>query len=95
MASTIIDKENNIAYSGFAVVTKNNSIGLAIDDAYTEIIAYRYFNLNHEFMSYDYEIIIANFIEDIVGRDMITSLYFNANFSIAFATPSSSLDVVI
>ena len=81
MASTIMDKENNIAYSGFAVVTKNNSIGLAIDDAYTEILLKRYFDSKNIDDTYDYEIIITLLIEDLVGSEKMTNLYFNANLS--------------
>lgn len=79
MSSSIVDKEKRISFSGFSQITSNNVLGLALDDAYTEIIAYRYFNLNHEFMSYDYEIIITTLIEDIIGKDKMTTFYFNAN----------------
>lgn len=76
MSTTNIDKEKNIIFSGFAQIGKNN-IGIAIDDAYTEILLFRYFNLNREYMSYEYEVAITSLIEELVG-DM-TILYFNAN----------------
>jgi len=79
MSSSVVDKEKRISFSGFSQTSDNSSIGLAIDDAYTEILAYRYFNLNEEFMSYDYEIIITTLIEDIISKDKMTNLYFNAN----------------
>ena len=78
MASTIVDKEKNIIFSGLSQIGKNN-IGIALDDAYTEILLYRYFNLNKEYMSYDYEVEITNLIEQIVGATKMTTMYFNAN----------------
>lgn len=79
MSSSIVDKENRISFSGFSQIRDDNETGIALDDAYTEILAYRYFNLNEEFMSYDYEIIITTLIEEIVGIEKMTNLYFNAN----------------
>jgi len=79
MSSSIVDNENRVSFSGFCQVTDNNEIGIALDDAYTEILAFRYFNLNTDYMSYDYEIIITSLIEDIIGKDKMTTLYFNAN----------------
>lgn len=79
MSSTYVDEERKISFSGLCQISDNSSIGLAIDDAYTEILAYRYFNLNKKYMSYDYEIIITTLIEEIIGKDTMTSLYFNAD----------------
>ena len=79
MSSSVVDKEKRISFSGFSQISDNNEIGIALDDAYTEILAHRYFNLNPNYMSYDYEIIISTLIEDIVGKDKMTNLYFNAN----------------
>lgn len=79
MSSTIIDKKNNIAYSGFSQTGKNFSIGIALDDAYTEMLLFRYFNFDKEYMCYEYEIIITSLIEDVVGKKRMTSYYFNAN----------------
>ena len=79
MSSSIIDKEKRISFSGFSQIRDNDEIGIALDDAYTEILAYRYFNLNPDYMSYDYEIIITTLIENIIGKDKMTNLYFGAN----------------
>ena len=79
MSSSVVDKEKRISFSGFSQMNDNSIICLAIDDAYTEMLAYRYFKLNPAYMSYDYEIIITTLIEDIVGKDKMTNLYFNAN----------------
>jgi len=79
MSSTIIDKDKKIAFSGFAQVKDDSSIGLAIDDGYTEVLLYRYFDFNKEFMSYDYEIVITSLIEEIIGTEKMTNFYFNAS----------------
>ena len=81
MSSTIIDKYNKIAYSGFYQTNKydNEEIGVALDDAYTEMLLYRLFNISKEYTSYEYEISITKIIEEIVSVDTMTNLYFNAN----------------
>lgn len=76
MASTIID--GNMIFSGFCQIGEIN-IGVAIDEAYTEILLHRYFGSNDEYLSYDYEVAIITLIEAIVGQNKMTSLYFNAN----------------
>lgn len=79
LGSTIIDKIKKIVFSGFCQIIDDTQIGMALDDAYTEMLAYRYFNLNYEYMAYDYEIIITALIEEIIGKDKMTNYYFNAN----------------
>lgn len=81
MSSTIIDNYNGVAYSGFYQTNKDDSdeIGFALDDAYTDMLLYRLFNIDKEFISYQYEISITKIIEDIVSKDIMVNLYFNAN----------------
>lgn len=79
MSSTIVDKKNNVAYSGFSQSGKKFSIGISLDDAYTEMLLFRYFNFDKEYMCYKYEIIITRLIENVVGKKRMTSYYFNAN----------------
>ena len=76
MSSTIIDKKKQISYSGFY---HNKEIGIALDDAYTEIILSRLFNINEKYLSYEYEISITRIIEEIVTKERMTNLYFTAN----------------
>lgn len=78
MSSTVLDREKNMVFSGFSQIGKVG-IGIALDDAYTEILLYRYFNLDKEYMSYKYEVIITTLIEDIIGKDKMTNLYFKAD----------------
>jgi len=79
MSSTIRGRNKEIAFSGLSQVRTNNSIGVALDDGYTEVLLYRYFNVDKEYMSYDYEFIIVSLIEDILSKDKMTKLYFNGN----------------
>lgn len=79
MSSSIVDENKKVSFSGFSQISDTEEIGLALDDAYTEMLVYRYFNLNTNYMSYDYEIIITTLIENIIGKDKMTNLYFNAN----------------
>lgn len=78
MSSSIVDKENNIIYSGLSQISDEN-INISVDEAYTEILLYRYFNFNKIYMSYDYQVDITYLIEKIVGKDKMTTCYFNAN----------------
>ena len=81
MSSTIIDHYNQIAYSGFYQTNKedNEEIGYALDDAYTDMLLYRLFNIDKEYISYQYEIEIAKILEEILSQEKMTNLYFNAN----------------
>jgi len=81
MSSTIIDENNKIAYSGFYQTNKDDSeeIGFALDDAYTDILLYRLFNVSDKHISYQYEIEVTKILEEIVSEYLMINLYFNAN----------------
>lgn len=81
MSSTIIDKENIVAFSGFSQIGQSVPIGVALDDGYTELLLYRLFNLNKQHMTYKYEVMISTVIEEIITKDKMINLYFNANLS--------------
>ena len=55
MSSTYVDNNTDMIFSGFSQIGKNN-IGIAMDDAYTEMLVYRLFDFNKDYMSYQYEI---------------------------------------
>lgn len=78
MSSTIVDKKTNIAFSGFSQIG-TSSVGISLDEAYTEILLYRYFNFDKSLMSYKYEVEIVKLIDEIIGKDIMTNLYFNAD----------------
>lgn len=72
-------KSNNNTYVGF----RNNFIGNAINEGYTQLLTERYFNNGNRYLicSYNYYVNIAKIIEDIVGKEMMTDLYFNADLN--------------
>lgn len=79
MASTIKSESGRVAFSGLSQVRTEDSIGVALDDGYTEILLYRYFDLDKEYMSYNYEVLIISLLEEIISKDRMTELYFTAN----------------
>ena len=87
MASSVFDNEKKIGYSGFKQVynkpgseLKGISIGVGINEGYTELLAHRYFGDKHKFSkSYEFEVGIVEKLEIIVGQDEMKRLYLNAN----------------
>lgn len=79
MSSTTIDKKNSIAFSGFSQITKDIGIGIALDDGYTEKLLYKYFDLDKEEMTYKYEILISELVEEIIAEEKMINYYFTAN----------------
>lgn len=79
VSSTILDKKRNIAFSGFSQIGNSMPIGIALDDGYTELLLYRLFNVNKEYLTYKYEIIMSSLIEQIIEKEKMKKLYFNAN----------------
>lgn len=79
MSSSLIDKEIGVAFSGFSQIGHSIPIGVSLDDGYTELLVYRLFNLNKEHMTYKYEVIISALIEEIITKEKMMNLYFNAN----------------
>lgn len=76
MSSTIVEGKN--IFSGFAQIN-NMGIGISLNDAYTEILLHRLFNIEKEYESFKYEVTITNLLEEIVTEKKMTNLYFNAN----------------
>ena len=56
----------------------NNKLGRAITEGYTELLTKRYFN--YVGSCYLYEESIASALENIIGKDIMGSLYLNASF---------------
>lgn len=80
MSSTIYDANANIEFCGFSQINNNVVIGNALNEGYTELLNNRYFGpIPKDDSCYEYEKLIASLVEDIIGRDKMTSLYFNAD----------------
>ena len=82
MSSTIYDKNNNRRFSGFEQLdfVSDQRIGVGLTEGYTENLVEKFFcddlTLNY---SYRYEKNISSLLEEILGSELMQSLYFNAN----------------
>ena len=74
MASATISK--GVIYSGFYQLSSAGVIGVALKEAYTELLARRYFN---KACSYNAIVKIVEKLERIVTKDTMESLYLNAD----------------
>ena len=78
MASTC-KKEKSI-FSGFSQsskIGKNRLIGRALNEGYTQLLVKRYFNINCK--TYLLETLVASKIEEIVTKNKMEIMYFDAN----------------
>lgn len=94
MASSF--KRNNIYYCGFMQHNGHTgSIGSGINEGYTNLLVEHYFGL--KIRSYKNEVMIARQIENIIGREKMEQLYFQANLQglIGELCKYSSLDEVL
>mgnify|MGYP003571262627 CR=1 FL=1 len=55
------------------------SIGNALNEGYTEIMANRYFYIDIEYSGYEYFINMASKLEEIVGKEKMEKCYLHAN----------------
>ena len=78
MASSYRDQENGILYSGFHQKGKEINLGNGINEGYTELLANRYSNINDS-SCYIFETKVAKELEEIIGKDLMQSLYLQAN----------------
>ena len=71
------------SYSGFHFINYNSRIkstGVGINEGYTQLLAEKYFN-ESEFVSnvYQYMVIISKYLENIVGKEKMQSLYMRSD----------------
>ncbi len=78
MASSYRDQENGISYSGFHQKGKGINLGNGINEGYTELLANRYSNIVDS-NCYIFETETAKILEKIIGKDLMQSLYLQAN----------------
>ena len=89
-SSTRVDLENNVIYSGFSQMhihkedpRKNEVYGIGINEGFTQYLANKLFDPNHNAISaysvYQEEQAIARALEKIVGEEKLRSLYFRAD----------------
>ena len=69
----------NDSICGFHYLSKGLSIGMAINEGYTDIMANRYFNSDISCSFYAREIKYYDVLEEVLGTETIEKLYMNAN----------------
>lgn len=82
MATTRVDKENNIIFSGFrqTFIKNHKTIGIGINEGYTELVNSRYFKTNHHTKTkYELEVAICKSLEIIIGKEKMEKFYFEAD----------------
>ncbi len=84
MSSSIYDKEKGIQYSGFEQFYEDDGydIGEGLDEGYTELLTHRYFGQKYDIgLSYQFEVATVYKLENIIGQEKMSELYFHANLS--------------
>ncbi len=76
MASSYYDSKAKAEFCGFHQTNPTISIGVGLNEGYTELLTIRFTKKNY---SYIYETYIADIIEKIIGKDKMQKLYFSAN----------------
>ena len=89
-ATTRVDKENGVIYSGLSQMfinkedeKKNEVYGIGINEGLTQYYANKFFDPNHEltpaYSIYEEEQMIAKVLEKIVGEEKLQSFYFRSD----------------
>ncbi len=66
----------NTAFSGFS----QDDVGIGLDEGYTEFLTRRYFGKSRTFITnYEDQVKLVSFIEKVVGKNKMESLYLKAN----------------
>jgi hypothetical protein len=78
-SSTIIN--DDYVYCGFSVKKygTNRTFGISLMEGYTQLLNIRYFNDQRRNKSYSFEKLICSFLEEIVGQNIMETLYFKAS----------------
>lgn len=76
MASTKMD-DDNVTRTGFHYINKHGNVGIGINEGYTYLLSKRYFEDSK--YGYNYELVIAEKLEEIIDKEKMESLYLNAN----------------
>jgi len=67
-----------IIKNGFYLNHSNISIGIGLNEGYTEYLSRKYFGKNDNLYYYDFEVVVAKCIEDIIGKNKMESFYLRA-----------------
>lgn len=66
-------------YVGFSLFSDNKDIGYGINEGYTQHLTLNYFPDKVVDYAYEYEVICAEALDEIVGKNNMEQLYFNAD----------------
>lgn len=79
-SSTILDRKQGIEFSGFEQYNRKNSIGVGINEGYTELLNVRIFSSSREKIAYLEEVRIVRMLELFFEDEKeMTSMYFNCD----------------
>lgn len=80
VASSI--QNNRVIFSGFFQSVGSSTLGMGINEGYTELLTRRYFHdENYVRNSYDNQIVFAAMLEKIVGEKEMNHLYLTSNLN--------------
>ena len=83
LAALKYDEELDDYYGGFSQSTIDNNLGRALDEAYTDLLTYRYFAksimVGYTDSCYAPYILIAHLLESVIGSKKMEEYYFNAD----------------
>lgn len=87
MASSVYNERKRLCYSGFSQVYYSpinryvgNNIGFGINEGYTELMAYRYFERERGIpITYEFEVGVVEHLEKIIDQKEMEKLYLTAN----------------
>lgn len=79
LASNSFIKDNDMV--GFYQYDHKKNLGQGLNEGYTELLTRRYFGKNNDSYSYEFEVIIAKCLEDIIGMKKMQSLYLRADLA--------------
>ncbi|MBR4619113.1 MAG: hypothetical protein IKO49_07400 [Bacilli bacterium] len=75
--------KDGIRYSGFQQASLKSgvvSLGKGLNEGYTELLSQRYFTPDSSVTgTYEYQVFIAEKLEQIIGKEKLQSLYLNSN----------------
>lgn len=80
MASTVKRPSDGSIFSGFSQSTNRGNyelLGRGINEGYTQLLTERYFNVGYKV--YSIESLIASKLENIIGKENMEKMYFDAN----------------
>lgn len=77
---------------GFYLYQNNKNIGKSLNEGYTELLTRRFFGKENNDYIYDLEVVLANYLEKIIGKKMV-SFYLRGNLLSLIEEISHDMDI--